>query len=99
MGAFPLFWIASPPCRPSIAMPKKENKGVNKNTVLAREYTINLHKRTHGLQFKKRAPRAMKEIKAFARKRNEDEEASEKMYTLVSYVPCKDFKGTVTQVV
>jgi hypothetical protein len=47
--AFPLFWIASPPCRPSIAMPKKENKGVNKNTVLAREYTINLHKRTHGL--------------------------------------------------
>lgn len=30
-------------------MPKKENKGVNKNTVLAREYTINLHKRTHGL--------------------------------------------------
>merc|ERR1711879_1098177 len=49
-------------------MPKKENKGVNKNTVLAREYTINLHKRTHGLEFKKRAPRAMKEIKAFARK-------------------------------
>jgi hypothetical protein len=30
-------------------MPKKEKKGVNKNTVLAREYTINLHKRIHGL--------------------------------------------------
>ncbi len=34
-----------------------------------------------------------------SRKRNEDEEAKEKMYTLVTYVPCDNFKGTVTQVV
>ncbi|KAL9116154.1 MAG: hypothetical protein Q9227_000524 [Pyrenula ochraceoflavens] len=34
--------------------------------VVAREYTIHLHKRVHGISFKKRAPRAIKEIKAFA---------------------------------
>jgi large subunit ribosomal protein L31e len=37
-----------------------------KNTVVSREYTINLHKRLHGVTFKKRAPRAVKEIKKFA---------------------------------
>jgi len=36
--------------------------------VVAREYTIHLHKRLHGVTFKKRAPRAIKEIKAFAQK-------------------------------
>ncbi|CAL3972644.1 hypothetical protein PZA11_004293 [Diplocarpon coronariae] len=36
--------------------------------VVAREYTIHLHKRLHGVTFKKRAPRAIKEIKAFATK-------------------------------
>ncbi|TVY28322.1 60S ribosomal protein [Lachnellula hyalina] len=34
--------------------------------VVAREYTIHLHKRLHGVSFKKRAPRAVKEIKKFA---------------------------------
>ncbi|TVY82320.1 60S ribosomal protein L31-A [Lachnellula suecica] len=34
--------------------------------VVAREYTIHLHKRMHGATFKKRAPRAIKEIKKFA---------------------------------
>ncbi|VUC36007.1 unnamed protein product [Clonostachys rosea] len=34
--------------------------------VVAREYTIHMHKRVHGVSFKKRAPRAIKEIKAFA---------------------------------
>merc|ERR1711879_355410 len=34
--------------------------------VVAREYTIHLHKRLHGCTFKKRAPKAVKEIKAFA---------------------------------
>ncbi|KAJ5730436.1 hypothetical protein N7540_009402 [Penicillium herquei] len=34
--------------------------------VVTREYTINLHKRCHGVSFKKRAPRAIKEIRAFA---------------------------------
>ncbi|KAM3420512.1 hypothetical protein BST61_g3779 [Cercospora zeina] len=36
--------------------------------VVAREYTIHLHKRVHGVSFKKRAPRAIKEIRAFAEK-------------------------------
>ena len=36
------------------------------NEVVTREYTINLHKRTHDTQFKKRAPKAIREIKKFA---------------------------------
>ncbi|KAK9367334.1 ribosomal protein L31e-domain-containing protein [Lipomyces kononenkoae] len=36
--------------------------------VITREYTIHLHKRLHGVQFKKRAPTAVKEIKDFAYK-------------------------------
>ncbi|ANZ75862.1 60S ribosomal protein L31-B [Komagataella phaffii CBS 7435] len=37
------------------------------NDVVTREYTINLHKRLFGVQFKKRAPKAVKEIKKFAK--------------------------------
>ncbi len=36
--------------------------------VCTREYTINLGKRLHDVTFKKRAPRAIKEIKKFAAK-------------------------------
>lgn len=43
-------------------------EGSKKNTVASREYTINLHKRLHGVTFKKRAPRAVKAIKQFAQK-------------------------------
>merc|ERR1712014_105536 len=43
-------------------------KMVQKGEAVTREYTINLHKRLHGISFKKRAPRAIKEIKAFATK-------------------------------
>ncbi|OCT95253.1 hypothetical protein XELAEV_18012938mg [Xenopus laevis] len=88
------------------------------NEVVTREYTINIHKRIHGIGFKKRAPRALKEIRKFAvkemrtpdvridtrlnkavwakgirnvpyrirvrlsRKRNEDEDSPNKLYTL-----------------
>ncbi|KAK6539320.1 60S ribosomal protein L31 [Orbilia ellipsospora] len=34
--------------------------------VVTREYTIHMHKRVHGVSFKKRAPKAIKEIKDFA---------------------------------
>ncbi|GME74980.1 unnamed protein product [[Candida] boidinii] len=34
---------------------------------VTREYTINLHKRLHGVTFKRRAPRAVREIKQFAK--------------------------------
>eukprot|EP01025_Chloroclados_australasicus_P030194 TRINITY_DN302_c0_g1_i3.p1 TRINITY_DN302_c0_g1~~TRINITY_DN302_c0_g1_i3.p1 ORF type:complete len:257 (+),score=8.55 TRINITY_DN302_c0_g1_i3:117-773(+) len=35
---------------------------------VTREYTINLHKRLHGITFKKKAPRAVKEVRKFASK-------------------------------
>merc|ERR1712126_471663 len=50
-------------------MAKTSNKKSAKspiNEVVTREYTINLHKRIPGMQFKKRAPRAIREIKKFA---------------------------------
>lgn len=43
----------------------KKSKSVLKE-VVTREYTINLHRRIHGIGFKKRAPRAITEIKKFA---------------------------------
>ncbi|OJJ49114.1 hypothetical protein ASPZODRAFT_129517 [Penicilliopsis zonata CBS 506.65] len=102
--------------------------------VVAREYTINLHKRLHGVSFKKRAPRAIKEIKAFtttamgtkdvridpalnkkvweagikgvpfrlrvriSRKRNDDENAQEKLYSIVEAINVKNPKGLHTSV-
>ena len=35
-------------------------------TPVSRDYTINLHRTCHGIQFKKKAPKAIKVIKAFA---------------------------------
>merc|ERR1712110_1379942 len=50
-------------------MPKRENKPKSTlSEVITREYTINLHKRLHGIGFKYRAPRAIKEVKKFAEK-------------------------------
>ena len=102
-------------------------KGQKKEiTEVARDYTIHLHKVVHGIQFKKRAPRAIREIVRFAqkemgtqdvrvdpglnrfiwsngirslprrvrvrfnRKKNDDEEAKEKFYTLAQHIPCPD---------
>ncbi|KAK5945708.1 60S ribosomal protein L31B [Knufia obscura] len=48
----------------SKSQPKKGRSAIS--DVVAREYTIHLHKRVHGVQFKKRAPRAIKEIRKFA---------------------------------
>ncbi|KAH7643321.1 hypothetical protein HUG17_10012 [Dermatophagoides farinae] len=102
------------------------------NEVITREYTVHLHKRLHGVGFKKRAPRAIKEIRKFAqkqmatedvridtrlnkfiwsqgirnvpfrvrvrlaRRRNEDEDSVNKLYTLVTLVPVPSFKGLQT---
>merc|ERR1711945_35511 len=49
------------------SMVRKE-KTSTMGEVVTREYTINLHKRLHGIGFKYRAPRAIKEIKKFAEK-------------------------------
>merc|ERR1711904_320788 len=43
-------------------------KMVKSAEAVTREYTINLHKRLHGITFKKRARRAIKEIRTFAQK-------------------------------
>jgi large subunit ribosomal protein L31e len=105
----------------------------NKPDLATRDYTIHLSKRIHKQQFKKRAPRAIKEIRKFAqkamgthdvrvdsrlnkfiwssgiknpptrvrvrlsRKRNEDEEADEKLYTLAQLVEVPSFKGLQTE--
>ena len=104
--------------------------------VIARDYTINLHKALHGIGFKRRAPRAVVAIKKFAekqmgtsdvridqglnkavwsngvkavarrirvriaRKRNDDEDAVEEFFTLVTHVPVApgQYKGLETQV-
>ncbi|KZZ93813.1 Ribosomal protein L31e [Moelleriella libera RCEF 2490] len=103
--------------------------------VVAREYTIHMHKRLHGASFRKRAPRAIKEVKAFAtkamgtsdvridpqlnkkiweqgvkgvpyrlrvrisRRRNDEEDAKEKLYSYVQAVNVKNPKGLSTIVV
>merc|ERR1719231_389293 len=99
---------------------KGEKKRSATSDVHTLECTINLHKRVFGVGFKKRAPRAVNEVKKFAqlmmktkdnrvdqdlnkhiwskgirnvhyrvrvrmeRRRNEDEDAAEKLYTLSS---------------
>uniref|UniRef100_A0A2K5EA48 Large ribosomal subunit protein eL31 n=1 Tax=Aotus nancymaae TaxID=37293 RepID=A0A2K5EA48_AOTNA len=45
---------------------KKDHSAINE--VVTPEYTINIHKRTHGVGFKKGAPRALKQIWKFAMK-------------------------------
>ncbi|GMI28090.1 hypothetical protein TeGR_g11852 [Tetraparma gracilis] len=106
---------------------------MGKADLVTRDYTIQLSKRTRGVSFKKKAPRAIKEVKEFAkkmmktvdvrlsadlnkavwakgiknvparirvrlsRKRNDDEEAKEKLYTLVEYVQVENFHGLQTE--
>ncbi|EGD74979.1 60S ribosomal protein L31 [Salpingoeca rosetta] len=106
-----------------------------KQELVTREFTIHLHKRIHGIGFKRRAPRAISEIRKFAtkhmgttdvrihadlnkfiwsrgirnvprrvrvrisRKRNEDEEAENKLYSLVTFVDVPTFKQLGTKVV
>ncbi|ERE77032.1 60S ribosomal protein L31-like protein [Cricetulus griseus] len=45
---------------------KKDHSAINE--VVTREYTINIHKRIHGVGLKKRAHRALKEIWKFTMK-------------------------------
>jgi len=117
-----------------ISKEKGERKGKSAiNEVITREYTVHLHKRLHGVGFKKRAPRAIKEVRKFAekqmgtvdvridtrlnkylwskgirnvpyrvrvrlaRRRNEDEDSPNKLYTLVTHVVVPSFKGLQTE--
>merc|ERR1711903_261400 len=114
----------------SFKMPAKgEKKQARVTDVVTRDYTIHLHKRLHDRSFKSKAPRAIREIRKFAkktmgtsdvrldvklnkyvwgrgiknvphrvrvrlaRKRNDDEDAKEKLVTLV---PVDTFKGLET---
>lgn len=106
---------------------------MSKPDLVSRDYTIHLAKYTHKVTFKKKAPRAIKVIKAFAskamgtkdvridaklnkyvwsqgiknvptrvrvrltRKRNEDEDADEKLYTIAQLVEVTSFKGLQTE--
>ncbi|KAI5383184.1 60S ribosomal protein L31, variant 2, partial [Lathyrus oleraceus] len=119
-----------------VKMVEKTGAG-RKEEVVTREYTINLHKRLHGCTFKKKAPKAIKEIRKFAqkamgtndvrvdvklnkaiwsqgirsvprrirvriaRKRNDDEDAKEELYSLVTVVeiPKEELKGLGTKVI
>lgn len=47
-------------------MPRVKDGKKKEVQPVTRDYTINLHKRIHKIQFKKRAPRAIREIKKFA---------------------------------
>ena len=104
-----------------------------KPDLVTRDYTIHLSKRIHKMQFMRRAPRAIREIKKFAevamgtkdvridtqlnkhvwksgiknvpkrvrvrlsRKRNDDEDADEKLYTLAQLVDVPSFKYLQTE--
>ena len=113
-----------------------KSKGVKrrsaKKDVVTREYTVHIHKYIHGVGFKRRAPRAIKAIREFAKKhmktndiridtdlnkfiwsqgirnvpyrvrvrlsrrRNEEDDAKNKLYTLVTWVYVPTFKGLET---
>eukprot|EP00558_Chaetoceros_sp_UNC1202_P004810 CAMPEP_0197242768 /NCGR_PEP_ID=MMETSP1429-20130617/8417_1 /TAXON_ID=49237 /ORGANISM="Chaetoceros sp., Strain UNC1202" /LENGTH=116 /DNA_ID=CAMNT_0042702857 /DNA_START=477 /DNA_END=827 /DNA_ORIENTATION=+ len=104
-------------------------------TLVTRDYTIHLSKYTHKTTFKKKAPKAIKEIKKFAqkamgtkdvridaklnkfvwsrgvrnvpgrvrvrlsRRRSDDDETDEELYTLAQLVEVTTFKGLSTEVV
>jgi large subunit ribosomal protein L31e len=114
---------------------KGEKKASRVNDIVTREYTINMHKRLMGQTFKTRAPRAISEVRKFAkkvmgtsdvridqklnkylwskgiknvpyrvrvriaRKRNDDEDAKEKLYSMCTLVDVDTFKGVGTNIV
>mmetsp|Transcript_36713 Transcript_36713/g.47152 ORF Transcript_36713/g.47152 Transcript_36713/m.47152 type:complete len:85 (-) Transcript_36713:309-563(-) len=46
----------------------KDRKSTRSADVVSRDYTINLHKRLYKTTFKRKAPKAIRAIKAFAQK-------------------------------
>lgn len=49
-----------------MAAPKQSKSAIGE--VVTREYTIHLSRRVHGVQFKRRAPKAIKVVREFAHK-------------------------------
>merc|ERR1711874_902572 len=65
MGLFRNAFLAPVDSRVAKMAPGKKSRAKD---LISREYTINLHKALHGINFKKRAPRAVKEVRKFAQK-------------------------------
>merc|ERR1711874_14637 len=65
MGLFRNAFLAPVDSRVAKMAPGKKSRAKD---LITREYTINLHKALHGINFKKRAPRAVKEVRKFAQK-------------------------------
>ena len=114
-------------------MPKEAKRAAKSIQPVTRDYTIVLHKLCQGTQFKKKAPKALKVIREFAkknmltpdvkidvklnqfiwhmgirniptrirvrlqRKKDEEDEAGNKFYTLVQLIQIEDFKGLRTE--
>merc|ERR1712227_935032 len=113
---------------------RAEKKGKSTiNEVVTREYTIHLHKYLWKVGFRKRAPKAIKVIKEFAKKamktddvridsklnnkiwakgvrnvpfrirvrlsrrRNQDDDSVNRLYTLCQFTPVSSFKGLLTE--
>jgi large subunit ribosomal protein L31e len=57
-------------------MPRVKDGKKKEIQPVTRDYSLNLHKRLYKIQFKKRAPRAIREIRRFAQK---------EMFTKVPY--------------
>lgn len=112
-----------------------EKQRISAPDVITRETTIHLHKHVLSRAFKKRAPHAIKVIRAaaqkmmgtadvrvdpklnkaiwehgvhgvpfrirvrFARKRNDEESAKHKLYTVATFVPVASFDGLLTEVI
>merc|ERR1711874_759877 len=116
MGLFRNAFLAPVDSRVAKMAPGKKSRAKD---LISREYTINLHKALHGINFKKRAPRAVKEVRKFAqkvmktsdvrvdvklnkaiwshrirvkisRKRNDDEDAEEDLYSFVTVASTSD---------
>merc|ERR1712228_1094212 len=68
MGPLPFFVVIIDIVISMAPRKQREKKKAVTNEVITKECTIHMHKRVHGIGFKKRAPRAVKEIRKFAEK-------------------------------
>jgi len=117
-----------------VSKSKKDGKRKSALTeVITRDYTVHVHKLVHGKCFRRKASRAVSEVRKFAqkqmgtqdvridtrlnkflwsrgiknaptrvrvrlsRKRNEDEDSANRLYTLVSWINVPTFKGLQTE--
>ncbi|VDK69375.1 unnamed protein product [Onchocerca ochengi] len=59
-----VLYLAMAPSKKGSKQERKPRSAMSE--VVTREYTVNLHRRLHGVGFKKRAPKAIKAIRKFA---------------------------------